>query len=114
MEEKLLILLTFTISQSERISLAPTAEFQIGYSEQLFEESRQWEKVARERILKTTANLIGGRDSIDGPILSEGNPSDRVKIYAVNGERAIFADPMFKDPSNQDFRLRRGPPVVAR
>ena len=36
------------------------------------------------------------------------DPLDRVKIYAVNGDRAIFADPMFKDPANQDFTLRRG------
>jgi hypothetical protein len=88
--------------------------FQIGCSEPFLEDSRQWEAVAREKNIKITDNLIDGRNSIDTPILSGGNPNNRVKIYAVNGERAIFADPMFKDPGEQDFSLRRGSPAAAR
>jgi len=78
------------------------------------DDSRQWEAVAREKNIKITDNLIDRRNSVDTPILSGGNPRDRVKIYAVNGERAIFADPMFKDPGNQEFSLRRGSPAAAR
>ena len=81
--------------------------FQIGYSELFLEDLRQWEVVAREKNIKIHDNLIDGRNSIDTPILSGGNSGDRVKIYAANGERAIFADPMFRDPGNEDFRPRR-------
>jgi len=88
--------------------------FQIGYSEPFLEDLRQWEAVAREKNIKITDNLIDGRNSVNTPILSGGNPSNRVKIYAVNGERPIFADPMFKDPGEQDFSLRRGSPGAAR
>ncbi len=33
-------------------------------------------------------------------------PPDRVKIYSVNGDGALFGDPLFKNPADQDFRLR--------
>jgi hypothetical protein len=82
--------------------------FQIGYSELFLEGARQWKAVARERNVEITHNLIDGRNAIDATILSGGNPGDREKIHPVNGEHAIFADPMFKDPANQNFTLRRG------
>ena len=37
---------------------------------------------------------------------------DRVGIYAVNADRAIFGSPLFKDSAKQDFTLRRGSPAA--
>jgi hypothetical protein len=86
--------------------------FQIGYSELFVENKRSWQGVAREQGIQITANLIDGRNIIDSPIRSGGYPRDRVNIYAVNGHRAIFGSPLFKDPANQDFTLRRESPAA--
>src|SRR5262249_47880818 len=85
--------------------------FQIGYSELFTKSSRSWRAVTRKKKIQITGNLIDGPNVIDSPIESGGNSSDRVKIYAVNGARPIFGNPMFKDPANQDFSLRRGSPA---
>ena len=84
--------------------------FQIGYSDLFVKDHQSWQTVAREKKIKIIANLIDGRNAIDYPIKSGGDLNDRVDIYAVNGKRAIFDHPLFKDPANQDFRLRRASP----
>ncbi len=87
--------------------------FQIGYSELFLKESRLWRAVARVKNIQITGNLVDGRNTINSPIESGGKLPDRVRIYAVNGRRAIFGNPMFKDPANQDFTLRRASPAAA-
>ena len=86
--------------------------FQIGYSDLFVRDHRSWKAVAREKQIQITSNLIDGRNTIDSPIESEGDLSDRVDIYAVNGDRAIFGSPLFKDSAKQDFTLRRGSPAA--
>lgn len=86
--------------------------FQIGYSDLFVGGHRSWQAVAREKQIRITTNLIDGRNIIGSPIESGGDPPDRVEIYAVNGDRAIFGNPLFKDPGNQDFTLRHGSPAA--
>lgn len=86
--------------------------FQIGYSGLFIRDGRSWRAVRREKKIQITSNLIDGRNTITSPIESGGDLTDRVKIYAVNGDRAIFGKPLFKDPANQDFTLRRGSPAA--
>jgi hypothetical protein len=86
--------------------------FQIGYSELFIRDGRSWQTVTREKKIQINGNLIDGRNTINSPVKSGGAPPDRVNIYAVNGDRAIFGNPLFKNPANQDFTLRRGSPAV--
>jgi hypothetical protein len=86
--------------------------FQIGYSDLFVKDNRSWRAVARERRIRITGNLIDGRNTINSPIKSGGAPVDQVDIYAVNGDAAIFGNPLFKDAVNQDFTLRPGSPAV--
>ncbi|HXW30209.1 MAG TPA: right-handed parallel beta-helix repeat-containing protein, partial [Xanthobacteraceae bacterium] len=86
--------------------------FQIGYSDLFVKDNRSWQAVAAEHGIQITGNLIDGRNTIDFPIKSGGAPSDQVDIYAVNGDAAIFGNPLFKDAVNQDFTLRPGSPAV--
>ena len=86
--------------------------FQIGYSDLYLRNDQSWQTVAREKKIKVLANLIDGRNTVDSPIKSGGDPPDRVDIYGINGDRAIFGNPLFKDSANQDFTLRRGSPAV--
>jgi Right handed beta helix region len=86
--------------------------FQIGYSDLFVRDNRSWRAVAREQKILITANLIDGRNAVDSPIESGGDPPDRVNIYAVNGNRAILGNPLFRDPTKQDFTLRRGSPAA--
>jgi hypothetical protein len=86
--------------------------FQIGYSDLFVKDPRSWPTVARAKQIQIAANLIDGRNTIHSPIESGGDPADRVKIYAVNGNRPIFHSPLFKDAANQDFTPRRGSPRV--
>jgi hypothetical protein len=87
--------------------------FQVGYSALFTKNNGSWRAVSRKKKIQITGNLIDGPNMIDSPIESGGDPPDRVKIYAVNGTRPIFGNPMFKDPVNQDFSLRRGSPTAA-
>jgi hypothetical protein len=83
--------------------------FQIGYSESLLDQFRSWQDFARKRRIEIRTNMIYGRNPMNLPI--EGGGDDfpyRVKIYAVNGQRPVFANPMFKGPARQDFVFRRG------
>jgi hypothetical protein len=82
--------------------------FQIGYSEALLNKFRTWQDFARYRKIGITNNAIYGRNSTNSPIQGGGDALPyRAKIYAVNGQRAIFANPMFRDPDHQDFVSRR-------
>jgi parallel beta-helix repeat protein len=99
------------ISISKNI-FADNRGFQIGYSELFLKGSRSWQAVAREKQIKIVGNLVDGSNTIESPIQSGGAPSDRVNIYAVAGDQPIFGDPLFKDPANQDFSLRRGSPAA--
>jgi hypothetical protein len=82
--------------------------FQIGYSETLLNQFRSWQDFARKKGIEIRKNVIYGRNSMNTPIEGGGDASPyRGKIYAVNGQRAIFANPMFKDPAHQDFVSRR-------
>jgi hypothetical protein len=86
--------------------------FQIGYSDLFVKDNRSWQVVAQEHGIQIAGNLIDGRNTVNLPIKSGGAPSDQVDIYAVNGDAAIFGDPLFKDSANQDFTLRRGSPAA--
>ena len=35
-----------------------------------------------------------------------------MKIYAVDGDRALFSDPLFENPAEQNFALRSGSPAI--
>lgn len=87
--------------------------FQIGYSDLFVNDHRPWHAVAKDKKIEITNNLIDGRNTINQAIESGGNPVDRVKIYAVNGRRPIFGNPLFKDADNQDFTVHRESPAVA-
>ena len=86
--------------------------FQIGYSDLYLRDGRSWQEVKQSKQIQITKNLIDGRNTIGSPIESGGQPADQVKIYAANGDRAIFGNPLFKDPTNQDFSLARGSPAA--
>jgi hypothetical protein len=86
--------------------------FQIGYSDLFVKDDRSWQIIAREHGIQITGNLIDGRNTINLPIKSGAAPSDQVDIYAVNGDAAIFGNPLFTDSANQDFTLRRGSPAA--
>lgn len=87
--------------------------FQIGYSEMFLKQSPSWKAAARQKNIRIAGNLIDGRNLLDAPIETGGDPPDGIKIYAVNGVRAIFADPLFKDPDRQDFNMCQGSSAVA-
>ena len=87
--------------------------FQIGYSELYLDEFGSWQAAVREKGLRISDNMIDGSNTVGSPIESGGDPADRVRIYAVNGERANLGKPLFKDPSDQDFTLRRSSPAPA-
>jgi hypothetical protein len=82
--------------------------FQIGHSDLFMRDGQPWQAVVREKEIQITGNLIYGQNETDSAIESGGDSPDRVQIYSVNGDRAIFADPLFNDPANQDFTLGRG------
>ena len=86
--------------------------FQIGFSELFLADGKSWSAMAQEQNIRISGNLIDGTASIASPIESGGNPADRVKIYAINGETPILGNPMFKDPANEDFTGNRGSPAV--
>ena len=86
--------------------------FQIGYSDLFLKDYQSWETIARDKNIQVNGNLIDGRNTIGSPIESGGDPADRVNIYAVNGGQAIFGNPLFKDPADQNFTLRRGSPAA--
>jgi hypothetical protein len=92
--------------------LSKNRGFQVGYSE-LFLKDATWPSIARAKKIEITGNLIDGSNAANSPIESGGDPHDRVKIYGVDGDRAIVADPLFEDPATQDFTLRRDSPARA-
>src|ERR1035437_51078 len=81
--------------------------FQIGYSDLYLRDGRTWQEVKQSKQIQIAKNLIDGRNTIESPIESGGQPADQVKIYATNGDYPIFGDPLFNDPTNQDFSVRR-------
>ncbi len=85
--------------------------FQIGYSELFLKGGRSWRTAAREHSVLITRNLIDDRSALAYPIESGGAPFDQVKIYAVNGDRATFGDPLFRNPADQDFAMRKVSPA---
>jgi len=86
--------------------------FQIGFSELFLADGKSWPAIARAQNIRIAGNLIDGRNTIASPIESGGTPPDRVKIYAINGKLAVFGDPMFKDPDNENFTARRASPAL--
>ena len=80
--------------------------FQIGYSELFLTKHRSWRSAALRQKIQVKGNLIHGQNTVEEPITGGGNPPFRVKIYAINGSRAILADPFFKDPANENFVAR--------
>jgi hypothetical protein len=83
--------------------------YQIGYSGSLLGHAQSWLKFAREKKIEIRENVIYGRNSINSPIEGGGAAFPyRAKIYAVNGQRPVFANPMFKDPARRDFVSRQG------
>lgn len=85
--------------------------FQIGYSDLFLEDAKTWQEVKQSKQIRITRNLIDGRNTIESPIESGGQPADQVKIYATNGDHPIFGNPLFNDPTNQDFDVRRNSPA---
>jgi Right handed beta helix region len=85
--------------------------FQIGYSELFVRDGRSWLEVAREKDIQISANLINGDNTLGSPIESGGNPADQVNIYAIDGDGAIFGDPLFRDPAHEDFTLGLASPA---
>jgi hypothetical protein len=53
-------------------------------------------------------DLVHGSNSIGSPIQSGGTTFDRVKIYAVNGDRPLFSEPLFTDSARQNFKPLKG------
>jgi Right handed beta helix region len=88
--------------------------FQIGYSERFLRQKQSWQGVARAQKIEVTGNLIHGRNSPGFPIQGGGRLADQVKIHAVNGNRPIFGDPLFRNPASQDFRRRNLPAETTR
>jgi hypothetical protein len=89
--------------------LSSNRGFQIGYSASALDRFRSWQDFARKRKIEITNNVIYGRNSLNSPIEGGGAAFPyRGRIYAVNGQRPVFANPMFKDPAHQDFVSRRG------
>jgi hypothetical protein len=85
--------------------------FQIGYSELYLKDGRSWQAAARAQNIRISDNLIFGSNATS-PIESGGAPFDRVKIYAVTGERPLFGDPQFRNPADQDFALKANSPAI--
>ena len=86
--------------------------FQIGYSELYLRDGRSWQDAAQEQNIRISDNLLFGSNATASPIESGGAPIDQVKIYAVDGELALFGDPLFKNPAEQNFALRSGSPAI--
>ena len=83
--------------------------FQLGYSESLLNQFQSWRDFVRARKIEISNNVIYGRNTINSPIEGGGAAFPyRGKIYAVNGQRPVFANPMFKNPAHQDFGTRGG------
>jgi hypothetical protein len=85
--------------------------FQIGYSELFLKGGATWRMAARQKNIQITHNLIDGSNTINSPLRSGGNAPDRVLIYALNGMRAIYGSPMFKNPADQNFIPDRASPA---
>jgi parallel beta-helix repeat protein len=79
--------------------------FQIGYSEIFLRAKPSLQEALRERKIEIDHNLIFGENPQRAPIQGGGLPFDQVKIYAVDGGRAVFGDPLFKDSADNDFTL---------
>jgi hypothetical protein len=86
--------------------------FQIGYSELYLKDARSWQDAARKQNIRISDNLLFGSNATAAPIESGGAPIDQVKIYAVDGDRALFGDPLFENPAEQNFALRRASPAI--
>jgi Right handed beta helix region len=85
--------------------------FQIGYSELYLKQFRSWNDVAQEKNIQIKDNLIDGRNSVASPIKGGGAPSDRVDIYATNGDDALFGSSLFNHPDKLDFTFHSGFPA---
>jgi len=77
--------------------------FQIGYSELFMNKHRSWRSAALRQKIRVKGNLVHGQNAVEAPIISGGNPPFRVKVYAINGGRAILANPFFGDSANENF-----------
>jgi len=86
--------------------------FQIGYSELFLQDGRSWEFVARDKRIAIIDNLINGDNETGSPIESGGAPIDQVRIFAANGDGAIFGDPLFRNAAMYDFSLLSGSPAI--
>jgi len=94
--------------------LSENRGFQIGYSELFLNENQSWQAVAGQKKIHIADNLIFDPDKTYFPIESGGRSSDRVKIYPADGERALYANPLFRDAPNQDFTLLSSSPAAKR
>jgi hypothetical protein len=81
--------------------------FQIGYSNLYLKDYKSWTDAAHTQNIIIRGNLIDGQNMVTTPIESGGDIKDQVKIFAVNGQSSILSSPMFKDPDEQNFTLRR-------
>jgi hypothetical protein len=86
--------------------------FQIGYSELFQKNTLSWKTAAAKHKILIDHNLLFG-DNRSSPIESGGDPFDRVKIYATNGDWPTIGDPLFKDPASNNFTLLDSSPVFS-
>jgi hypothetical protein len=86
--------------------------FQVGYSDLYLKNHQSWRAAMSKQKIHIAYNLIDDRDASLFPIESGGNPPDQVKIYGVDGDRALYGDPLFEDPANQNFALKRNSPAI--
>ena len=86
------------------ITFSENRGFQIGYSELFLKDAPSWQIAAHARHIVITNNLIHGDNT--SPLESGGNPFDQVQISATVGDHSIDADPLFRNPADQDFSVR--------
>lgn len=78
--------------------------FEIGYTHDYQEGEFE------EKNILIEYNLINDVNIVSNPFYMATWTKD--SVYSVTGENSVSGDPLFKDPSNGDFRLQTGSPCI--